>query len=146
MEKPAQLEFEPSERSTGCQKSNEAFKATMKHKKGGDTMKKKQIKIRKLSDNLFNGKCQLAVMRVVYERVQELRKDIKDGINPENAELEIEELRAYCSNGFRLSYLTVYEMSGESVSVQEAMGPLYDIWLELWENVCADYQPYIVDS
>ena len=111
-------------------------------------MKKKQFKIgnRKLSDNLFNGKCQLAVMRVVYERVQKLRKDIKDGINPENAELEIEELRAYCSKGFRLSYLTVYELGGESVSVQEAMGPLYDIWLELWENVCADYQPFIVDS
>ena len=105
------------------------------------TMEKKQSK--KLDDKVFNAKSQLAVLRVVSERVHELRTDIRDGIDTEKAEVEIEELRAYCSGGFPLSYFTMQEMTGESVPVQEVIGSIYEVWLELWRNVCDGYQPFI---
>jgi|APCry1669188910_1035180.scaffolds.fasta_scaffold133332_1 hypothetical protein len=107
-------------------------------------MKKKQIKIGdwKLSDVVFDAKCQVTVMHVIYERVKELRKVIKDA---EKAEVEIEELSAFCSVQFLLDYVGG-TLDDKSVSVQDAVAAQYHIWEVLRDDVCADYQPYIVDS
>ncbi len=97
-------------------------------------------KQRKMDDQTFNAMAQLAVLKVIAQRVYELEKLIDKGLDPDANWIELDYLRAFCFGEFSLSYMTLPEMAGDTIPRQAMID--HEQWLELWHSVCADYQPF----
>ena len=100
-------------------------------------------KIKKLDNEVFNAKAQLAVLRTVAERIYKLKKDTVD---PEAAMIEIELLMAHCFNGFMLNYISMPEICGDAPPMTDEFMQIRDSFIELLHEVCGDYQPFVTNG
>ena len=100
-------------------------------------------KQRKMDDNVFNARAQLAVLRTVAERIYELKNDTVD---PEAAMIEIELLMAHCFNGFMLNYISLPEICGDAPPMTDEFMQIRDSFIELLHEVCDGYQPFVTNG
>jgi hypothetical protein len=107
--------------------------------KEGFTMKK----IRKMDDETFNAMAQLAVLRAVSGRIYELKKFIDSGLDPEGNWIEMDYLRAFCFDGFHLSYISLQEIRGDDPPKTDEFMELRDMFQAVWHSVCDEYQPFV---
>jgi len=72
-------------------------------------------KIRKMEDQTFNAMAQMAVLKVIAQRVYELEKLIDKGLDPDANWIELDYLRAFCFDGFSLSFVSLPEIIGDEI-------------------------------
>ncbi|MEI6263046.1 MAG: hypothetical protein WCR46_24535 [Deltaproteobacteria bacterium] len=96
----------------------------------------------KTDDERHYMQCQIAVLRLVAERVYQLKREVSGqrGCDPDAAWIELEFLRGFSADGFSMNKFALPESTGDAPPMQPGTGELYEVWQELWMDILDGYK------